>query len=132
MSAAEGNSGRRRSVLVVTDTPEDLHVLQDQLGDAGYDLVQTWGTDQALEMVRAEPPDIVLLDVATPHQEAEEFCHQLRASPHTEAIPVVVIAEDSQEEPAEKVLEMGADGCICRPFRPAELISRVGTLVRMK
>ena len=132
MSGAEHKANRRRSVLIVTDTPEDLHVLEGQLGQAGYDLVRAWGAENALAVAHETRPDVVLLDVSSPQGSDVEFCKALRAAPETEAIPVVVIVGDECEDPASKVLDMGADGLLCRPFQPTELLTRIQTLVRMK
>ncbi|MHC5035413.1 MAG: response regulator, partial [Planctomycetota bacterium] len=106
----------------MTHTPEDLDVLHDELGEAGYDLVQTWGAEKALEMVQAHPPDLVLLDLDAPEADAAQFCQRLRSMPETEAVPVMVIAQDGSTLPTEQILEIGADGCVSRPFRLAGLL----------
>ena len=132
MVAAGNNANRRKNILLVTDTREDVAVLQGHLGQAGYDLDQTRDTEEALQKVEAGLPDLVVLDITAPEGDGVEFCRLLRSRPETEAIPVIIIAEDSSLEQEEKALAVGADGYICRPFQPAELLSRVRTLVRMK
>jgi sigma-B regulation protein RsbU (phosphoserine phosphatase) len=120
-----------KSIMVVTDTPEDLEVIRRHLGGAGYELIQVWDVAGALERARAKAPDLILLDIATPGMEGLEFCRELRADVGTEAIPVIAITDDATAE-SETVLAVGADGCVSRPFHRAELLSRVRTLLRLK
>jgi len=118
------------TILVVTDTPEDLVNLREQLGGEGYQIVQSWTIGEALELIKDSRPDLILLDVTSPGIEGPELCRNLRAERETEALPVIVIA-DSAEDHADEVLSIGADGIICRPFEHVELTSRVRSLLRM-
>ena len=132
MPALTNNLSQRKSILVVSEAPEDVDALRDQFGRAGYELVRTWGTESALREAAERLPLLVLLDMTGPDADGADFCRQLRERPELEAIPIIVIAEDSGLEQQEKVLDIGADGIICRPFQPAELLSRVRTLDRMQ
>jgi sigma-B regulation protein RsbU (phosphoserine phosphatase) len=132
MSISQKRKNRSGSVLVVTDTPEDVAILEDQLGKAGYELNHTWGAEQALQLIDESKPDLILLDATSPTGDCNRICRSLRARPETEAIPVIVIAEGTSVEQQQMVYEIGADGLICRPFQPAELLTRVRNLVRMK
>lgn len=132
MTASGNNKTAPKSILVVTDTPEDLEALQEQLGGEGYELMQAWDTEKALQKAETDAPDLVLLDMTTPEVHGLEFCEQLRNCAATEAIPIIVIADGSGTEEEETVLDIGADGVICRPFERAELLTRVRTLLRTK
>ena len=125
-------SQRPKKVLVVTDTPEDVQVLRNQLGEAGYALDQTWGVEATLRAIKSDPPDLVLLDMTNQESDGVELCKMLHAHAETEATPIIVIAQQSGVEQGRKVLDIGADGLICRPFEPVELLTRVQTLLRMK
>jgi len=131
MTEQDTASARPKNIMVVTGAPEDLDVLKGQLGDAGYELVWSPGPEEALEMIWADSPDVVLLDVESTGAGGAEFCEQLRSRPETEAVPVIAI---TRSEVAEQVsaLDMGADGLVIRPFRRGEVLSRVRTLLRMK
>ncbi len=122
----------QQTILVVTDTPEDLEVLQQQLGGEGYRLVQAWGAEHALESVESEQPDLVLLELTSADGEAVAFCDGIRNRAETEAIPVIIIADERRAQQEETVLDIGADGYICRPFEQVELVSRVRSLLRGK
>ena len=132
MSDSPAKGARQKTVMVVTDTPEDLVSLQGLLGQAGLSLVQTWGLDDALARVEADPPDLVLLDLTVLGKEAGDFCRRLRSDAATEAIPLIAIVAERTAAQEEAALDMGADGFLCRPFQNAELMSRVRTLLRMK
>ncbi|KPK65794.1 MAG: hypothetical protein AMK73_01895 [Planctomycetes bacterium SM23_32] len=129
--ASSQNNAERRNVLVVTDTPEDLEVLQGQLGEAGFELSQAWEPEDALRKVEENAPALVLLDIKMSEADGVEFCKRLHSRSETEAVPVIVIADQGDGQ-QERVLDIGADGVICRPFEAAELLTRVRTLVRMK
>lgn len=130
MAEIHSDNQPKKNILVVTDTPEDLALLQSQLGDAGYELVQTWGVEQALKSIEAHRPDLVLLDVTSPGIQGLKLCGHLRQDPETEALPVIIIASPDAGWEQEAV-DIGADGFICRPFERVELLSRVRTLLRM-
>ncbi|NLW50088.1 MAG: SpoIIE family protein phosphatase [Candidatus Brocadiaceae bacterium] len=116
----------------MTDTPEDVEILRRQLGEAGCDLEQTWGVQAALRAIEQNPPDLVLLDMTNQESDGVELCGTLRSRPETVATPVIVISERTGVEQGQQVLDIGADGLICRPFEPVELLTRVRTLLRMK
>ena len=61
MAGSHNNTSGHETILVVTDTPEDLDHLQSLLGGADYRLVQTWGVETAMAKLEAETPDLVLL-----------------------------------------------------------------------
>ena len=130
MSTAQNH--RQKKLLVVTDTPEDVEVLRSQLGEGGYELDQTWGSEAALRAIEQDRPDLVLLDLTNQESDGVELCGKLRSRPETEATPVIVIAEQSGVQQGRQVLDIGADGLICRPFEAVELLTRVQTLLRMK
>ncbi len=129
---ATTDSRRRRVVLLVTSTPEDVAVLQDQLDESGYELEHAWSTQKAGERIAEAPPDLVLIEIRSFVEDGVAFCRSLRAQPETEAIPIIALADDCTDRQEEEILAAGADGLLCRPFEAAELLSRVRTLLRLK
>jgi serine phosphatase RsbU (regulator of sigma subunit) len=132
MSVAQNGKRERRTILLVTEGPEDMDGLQGQLDEAGYDVAHAAGIEGAAGKVESDLPDLVLLGVTAPVANAVEFCKRLRSCPETEAIPIIAIADDRGCGEAEQVLEAGADGFVCRPFQGPELLTRVRTLLRVK
>jgi DNA-binding response OmpR family regulator len=89
--------------------------------------VVIWKTDgvQALEAVRSERPDAVVLDVMMPGLSGYEVLEQIKADPDLKGIPVVMLTAQSQEGDILRGIKLGAADYITKPFRPAELVARV-------
>jgi putative nucleotidyltransferase with HDIG domain len=87
---------------------------------------------EALEKVRRDPPDLVLLDVMMPKVTGFDVCQQLKADAKTKMIPVVIITALADIDNKVKGLELGADDFLTKPFHRQELLVRVSNLVRLK
>jgi len=131
MSEETRHKPRRQRILLVSPWAEDLGELQEKLGGAEYELVQVQNTEEAAARIRADKPDLLLLDVTGPDSDGRSFCRRLREDAATEALPVIIIVHDERDV-TEAILDSGADGFIGRPFRRPMLRSRVRTLLRMK
>jgi DNA-binding response OmpR family regulator len=118
-------------VVVVDDTPENIRLLEAVLGPRGYTVDGATSGAEALEMLAAAPPDLVLLDIVMPGLDGYEVCRRIRATTELELLPVVMITASSGEEKV-RALEAGADDFVMKPFDQAELLARVGSLVRIK
>lgn len=114
-------------ILVVEDEPKLAALLVDYLGAAGYE--PTWlphGT-RALERLRAETFDAVLLDLTLPGTDGLQVCRALR---ETSEVPVLMITARVEEIDRLVGLESGADDYICKPFSPREVVARVKAVLR--
>ncbi|MBK1880399.1 hybrid sensor histidine kinase/response regulator [Pelagicoccus mobilis] len=87
---------------------------------------------QALEIVKATPPDLILLDVMMPGMDGHEVCRKLKSDPTTESIPVIFLTAKVEEEDVVEGLKAGAVDYITKPVRPLELLARVDTQVKIK
>lgn len=79
-------------ILIVDDTPENLHLLSQMLEDYGYDVRSVISGSTALMGIRAQAPDLVLLDINMPEMNGFEVCQQLKTDPSTQDIPVIFIS----------------------------------------
>lgn len=122
---------RPRVILVVDDTPADIRLLDAVLAPRGFGVLGARSGSQALEQVARDPPDLILLDVLMPGMDGYETCRRLRQAPQSHFLPVVMLTA-SQEGDRLKALEAGADDFIAKPFDTAELLARVGSLLRVK
>ncbi|MDK9725533.1 MAG: response regulator [Sterolibacteriaceae bacterium MAG5] len=112
-------------VLVVDDSPENLHVVGDLLASTCRVLVANNGA-RALEMAVREPrPDLILLDVMMPALDGYAVLARLRADPATRAIPVIFLTALSASEDEAKGLQLGAADYVTKPVQPAILLARV-------
>src|SRR5829696_5672479 len=119
------------TVLVVDDLPQNLRLLDAVLTPRGFTVLQAASGEEALELLRTQSPDVVLLDVMMPGLDGYETCRRIRQEPATSFIPVVMVTASGT---AEKVrgTEAGADDFITKPFDSAELLARVRSLARVK
>jgi adenylate cyclase len=118
-------------ILVVDDLPQNVRLLEAVLAPRGYTVVQATSGHEALQRVASEPIDLVLLDIVMPEMDGYEVCRTLRADPATRFLPIVMITASGEQEKVVAI-ESGADDFIAKPFDHAELLARVGSLVRIK
>lgn len=123
---------RRATVLVVDDAPSNIQTLFGVLREHYKVQAATRGA-QALELARHKhPPDLILLDIEMPEMNGYELCRQLKADGSTSAIPVIFITAMDEEIDETRGFEMGAVDYITKPVRPAVLLARVRTHLKIR
>ncbi len=124
-------SEKEVTILIVDDQPQNLRLLDAVLQPRGYRTLLTQTGEEALEVLRREPADIVLLDILMPGMDGYEVCRRIREHPETAFLPVVMI---TASDTAQKVraIEAGADDFVTKPFDQGELLARVKSLIRIK
>jgi adenylate cyclase len=116
-------------ILVVDDLPQNVRLLRAVLEPRGYEVVSAASGEEALGLLASV--DLVLLDILMPGIDGYEVCRRIRADPATAFVPVVMITASGEQE-KRRALEAGADDFITKPFDQAELLARVGSLLRIK
>jgi response regulator RpfG family c-di-GMP phosphodiesterase len=116
----------KQTILVVDDTPENIDILVGTLKDK-YQVKAAINGEMALKIARAEPPDIVLLDIMMPGIDGYEVCRQLKDDPQTTDIPIIFITAKIGVEDQIKGLELGAVDYITKPISPPIVMARVQT-----
>jgi class 3 adenylate cyclase len=119
-------------ILVVDDTAMNVKLLADLLAVKGYAVVTATSGAQALAVLEAESPDLVLLDVMMPGMSGYEVCTAIRANPAHAMLPVVLVTALDPDKERVKGLEAGADDFLSKPVSQAELLARVRSLLRIK
>lgn len=115
------NDGAPRKVLVVDDEPALLRLMEFVLAKQGHILLTATNGEEALEMVRAHRPDLVVLDIMMPRLDGLDVARVLRADPALTTIPIVMLSAKAQDEDIARGLAAGADRYITKPFAPDEL-----------
>jgi len=129
----DNESARQGKILIVDDDPHNIELLQAYLtGMANYQVVAARDGVQALEVVAAESPDLILLDIMMPRMDGYEVCSHLKNDENAKFIPIVMVTALRGTEERIKALEVGADDFLSKPFNIYELLARVKSLIRIK
>ena len=122
----------RPKILVADDAADNVGLVQDLLAVEGYDVIPAYDGEEALLKIRANLPDVVLLDINMPGMNGYEVCMQLKADPATADIPVLMLTALTEPDQRVKGLQLGAEDYIAKPFDYRELVARVGARLRSK
>ena len=114
-------------VLVVDDDPRILKFLEIRLKASGYEVLTAKNGSEALEQVKAEEPDLLILDVLMPGIDGFETLKQVRL---LSSLPVIILSAKEANTDKVKGLELGADDYLAKPFSPDELLARIEAVRR--
>lgn len=118
------------TIVVVEDEADMARVLQFNLQSLGHRVLLAPTAAEAVRLVAAAVPDLVLLDLRLPDGFGMDLLRDFRAAPRTAALPVIVVSALGDEPTVVQALECGADDVVSKPFRTRELLARVATALR--
>jgi twitching motility two-component system response regulator PilH len=116
----------KRHVLVVDDSPTDRQLVTTLLLREGYVVTTAIDGEDALEKVAAERPPLIVLDIILPKMNGYQVLRQLKATPETRDIKVILVSSKSQESDRFWGLKQGADDYIAKPYPDEALLAAVG------
>jgi two-component system cell cycle response regulator len=119
-------------VLVVDDILSNVKLLEAKLAAEYFEVITASNGEQALTVIEAEKPDIVLLDVMMPGMDGFEVCRRIKSNPKLSHIPIVMVTALDQSSDRIAGLEAGADDFLTKPVDDIALFARVRSLVRLK
>jgi DNA-binding response OmpR family regulator len=122
-----GNQRIGKRILVVDDEPRMVGFIRMNLELDGHQVFEASGGVEALDIIRTELPDVVLLDVMMPDLDGFETLRMLR---EFSTIPVIMLTAKGEESDKVYGLELGADDYVTKPFGPRELSSRIKAVLR--
>ncbi|MFN8558022.1 MAG: response regulator transcription factor [Dehalococcoidia bacterium] len=114
-------------ILAVDDDPLILRLVRTNLDRAGYRVLTATDGEEALDVVAAELPDLVILDLMLPKLDGYEVCRRIR---EFSLVPVVMPTARGEQVDKLRGFEMGADDYLTKPFAPPELLARVQAVLR--
>jgi len=126
-SSASAN-GHAFTALVADDQPDMLRFIKSELA-AHYNVIAVSDGQQAVDQAVARMPDIVLLDMMMPEKDGMQACREIRATPATSSVPIILITAHVDEETKINALRAGASDFLPKPFSTTELHVRVKNLV---
>jgi len=115
-------------ILIVDDEPPIRKLLRVGLGTQGYTIGEAGNAKAAIEQVKAERPDLILLDLGLPDMPGHELLRQWRDEGLD--LPVVILSSRTDEAGIVKALELGADDYVTKPFGMNELVARIRVALR--
>jgi DNA-binding response OmpR family regulator len=125
-----GESMDKARICIVEDEGGIAEILQYNLEKEGFQTEVLDRGDEALEAIRREPPDLVLVDLMLPGLDGLELTRALKRGAETARIPIVMLTARSEELDRIVGLELGADDYIGKPFSPREVVLRVKAVLR--
>ncbi len=119
-------------ILLVEDEPDILEFVQYNLKKGGYEVLCASNGEDAIELAKANKPDLILLDMMMPGMDGVEVCERLREDLKTEDVVIAFLTARSEDYSQVAGFDAGADDYIPKPIRPKVLMSRISALLRRK
>jgi len=118
---------KKERILIVEDERRIAEILNDYLSQSGYEVDHQDRGDKIVELVKKNPPSLILLDVMLPGGDGLEICREIRKFSD---VPIIIVSARIDELDRLLGLELGADDYICKPFSPREVVARVKAVFR--
>ncbi len=122
----------KQTILAIEDDEDILELIRYNLLKEGFDFTGAISGEDGLRRAKANPPDLIILDLMLPGIDGFEVCRQLRGDSKTAHVPLIMLTARGEEADIVAGLELGADDYITKPFSPRILIARVRAILRRK
>lgn len=120
----------RQKILIVDDEMDALLALKVALETEGYNIAEAKDGYEAIDKVRSEIPDVILLDLMIPGIDGFEVCRQLKSDPMYKHIPIIMLTARGEVDDKVEGIELGADDYVTKPFNLKELKARIKMILR--
>lgn len=117
-----------QKILVVDDSPTDLHLITGYLSNNGYTTMAVTSGEEALAKVGLVRPDLILMDIVMPGMNGYEATRALRKNPDTASIPVMIISSKGQDTDKIWGMRQGAKDYLVKPISEQKLIQKIKAL----
>lgn len=119
-----------KRILIVEDERDILDLVRLYLEKEGYRTMSAGAGTEALRQIKADRPDLIVLDLMLPEMDGLEVCKRLRGDTQTAMIPIIMLTAKAEESDTIIGLELGADDYVTKPFSPKALVARIKALFR--
>jgi len=120
----------KERILLVEDDAGLLAVTKTILSDQGYGVTAAGSVEEALQVVKSRPPDLIISDINLPGISGLRFCRMLKSDHRTMSLPLILLTQLGSEGDKVRGLQTGADDYLTKPFSHRELLARVEALLR--
>ncbi len=111
-------------IMIVDDSPTDVHVMRTVLEKHGYEIVSAADGSECIDLVREKRPDLILMDVVMPGLNGFQATRSLSRDPQTSSIPVIMVTTKSQETDRVWGMRQGAIDYLVKPVAESELVAK--------
>jgi phosphate regulon transcriptional regulator PhoB len=119
-----------KTILIVDDEKDIVELVAYNLSREGYQIAKAYDGHQAMQYIRENQPDLVILDLMLPGINGFEICRMIRKKPGTESLPIIMLTAKTDSVDKITGLEIGADDYMTKPFNVRELLARVRSVLR--
>ncbi len=119
-----------KKILVVDDEENIVELVKFNLEQEGYQVTSAYTGKKALDLIKEDRFDLVILDLMLPEMDGFDICRKIRNKTGINRLPVIMLSAKSEEVDKVLGLEIGADDYITKPFSPRELLARVKAVLR--
>ena len=117
-------------ILVVDDDRDIVRLVRSYLEKAGFEILTAYDGETALQMMKAEKPQLLILDLMLPDRDGWDVAKEIRSNPLIGSTPIIMLTARVEDNDKIIGLEVGADDYITKPFNPREVVARVRALLR--
>lgn len=121
--------GKRR-ILIVDDEQDLVAMVKMRLEALGYDTLEAYDGQDALDKARKENPDLIILDLMLPKMDGYKVCRMLKFDEKYKKIPIIMFTARIQDSDKGLGAEVGADAYITKPFEPQALLTKIEELLK--
>ena len=120
-----------KKILIADDEQNIVISLEFLMKREGFEVSIANDGEEAVNMIRAQRPDLVLLDVMMPKKSGFEVCQEIKADPALQAVRILMLTAKGRDTEVTKGLALGADAYMTKPFSTKELVERVRSMLAL-
>jgi two-component system, OmpR family, alkaline phosphatase synthesis response regulator PhoP len=128
----DNHTAKTPVILVVDDNRENLELLEAYLEDIDCKTIAAYDGPEALEIVKKDNPDLILLDIMMPKMSGFEVCRRVKNDPSTAHIPIIMVTALNEFGDMQRAVDCGTDDFVSKPVNKLEMITRVKTMLKLK
>jgi two-component system alkaline phosphatase synthesis response regulator PhoP len=119
-------------ILIVDDNRENLELLEAYLEDIECRTIAAYDGPEALEIIKNDKPDLILLDIMMPKMSGFEVCRRVNNDPATTYIPIIMVTALNDFGDMQRAVDCGTDDFVSKPVNKLEMLTRVKTMLKLK